>query len=85
MVPKNIPHQLVSPHSSVDKAVSVNFSLLSGHEFESPKELQGKRRARLRLKKKGKSKNVLTIASINKKIIMKIKLDRWRHMFFPRC
>ena len=46
MVPNNINHKLVSPHSSVDKVVSANFSLISGHEFESPKEQEGRRRRR---------------------------------------
>ena len=43
MVPTNMFHLLVSPHSSVDKVVSANFSLISGHEFESPKEQQRSR------------------------------------------
>ena len=36
--------KLVSPHSSVDKVVSANSSILSGHEFESPKVQQGRRK-----------------------------------------
>ena len=51
MVPNNINHKLVSPHSSVDKVVSANFSLISGHEFESPKEQEGRRRRRRRRRK----------------------------------
>ena len=44
MVPKNMLDKLVSPHSSVDKVVSANSSILSGHEFESPKVQQGRRK-----------------------------------------
>ena len=43
MVPNKIKSKLVSPHSSVDKVVSANFSLISGHEFESPKEQEGRK------------------------------------------
>ena len=60
MVPKNMLDKLVGPHSSVDKVVSANFSLISGHEFESPKEQEGKK------KKKSKIKTARTLKELLK-------------------
>ena len=61
MVPKNMLDKLVSPHSSVDKVVSANSSILSGHEFESPKVQQGRRK-----EEQGKESEEPTINRRNK-------------------
>ena len=60
MVPNSINNKLVSPHSSVDKVVSVNFSLISGHEFESPKQPEERRR-RARLSQPELEKELLKL------------------------
>ena len=64
MVPNNINSKLVSPHSSVDKVVSANFSLISGHEFKSPKEQEGRIKKKKKKKKKSKIKAARTLIEL---------------------